>query len=131
MKTQELHHGASADNILGIVKDGGMKPAGGEIFFVKRESQLHTCFAHGADRSRGAAFVIKVKIHIPDHIALKPVPKPGNPDAWVLFGTNRCAARSNQEKRAHHRLPAAKGISRTHQMTPWGYYPGGGRSNLV
>jgi len=48
---------------------------------VKQE--LHTCFAHGADRSRGAALVIEVKIHIPAHITLKPVPKTGNPDAWV------------------------------------------------
>ncbi|MGA9390045.1 MAG: hypothetical protein WBV69_06320 [Candidatus Sulfotelmatobacter sp.] len=84
MKTQDLYHGTSADNILGILKDGVMKPAGGEIFFVRQESQIHTCFVHGADRSRGAAFVVKVKIHIPDHIGLKPVPKTGNPDAWVL-----------------------------------------------
>ena len=52
--------------------------------FVKQESQLHTCFVHGADLSRGAAFVIKARVHIPENLSLKPAPKPGNPDAWIL-----------------------------------------------
>src|SRR5208337_3817379 len=84
MRIQELYHGATAANILSILRDGVMKPVDGEIYFVKQEPQLHTCFVHGADLSRGAAFVLKARISIPDDAILKPAPRPGNPDAWIL-----------------------------------------------
>jgi hypothetical protein len=84
MKILELYHGTGADSILAIMKDGLMKPNRGVIYFVRQESQLHTCFAHGADSSRKAAFAIKLKVRIPDDFALTPVVRPGNPDTWIL-----------------------------------------------
>lgn len=53
MKIQELYHGATGDNVLAILKSGVLKPVNGEIFFVKQESQPHTCFVHGADTRIG------------------------------------------------------------------------------
>jgi hypothetical protein len=84
MKIQDLYHGAPANELLGILKDGAMKPSNGEICFVKQESQFHTCFVHGADRTRGAAFVIKARVYIPDDLTLKPDPRKGNIDTWIL-----------------------------------------------
>lgn len=92
MKTQELYHGTTGDNIVAILNNGVMKPVGGEIYFVKHESQLHSSFVHGADTSRRAAFVLNVRIHIPEDATLKPDPRPGNPDCWILRTSKPVAA---------------------------------------
>ena len=85
MHIQELYHGTTGDNILGILKEGVIRPSNREIYFVRHESQLHTAFAYGADLTRGAAFVIKVKAKIPDGVNLKPKSRPGAPqDTWLL-----------------------------------------------
>jgi Family of unknown function (DUF5675) len=84
MKVTELYHGAPGDSILGILRDGGMKPSNGEICFVKHESRLHNCFGWGADSRRGAAFVIQVRCYIPDDLTLNPDPRPTYPDTWAV-----------------------------------------------
>lgn len=84
MGTQELYHGTRGDSILGIIRERKIHPSGGQIFFCKQESQMPTLFPHGADTARNAAFVVKLKVHIPDHAKLKPRSTPGVPDTWVL-----------------------------------------------
>ena len=84
MRTLDLYHGADGDKILEIMKSRTMKPSNGELYFVKHESQLHTCFVHGADSTRGSAFVVKVRCDIPDSASLKPEVRPGNLDTWIL-----------------------------------------------
>jgi D-alanyl-D-alanine carboxypeptidase len=84
MPTQELYHGTKGDSVLRILRERLIRPKDGQIFFCKQESQLHTLFVHGADVSRDAAFVIKVKVHIADHDQLKPRVTPGVSDTWVL-----------------------------------------------
>jgi len=84
MAAQELYHGTKGDNVLRILRGGVIRPKDGQIFFCKQDSQLQTLFVHGADASRDAAFVIKVKVHIPGHDQLKPRVTPGVPDTWVL-----------------------------------------------
>jgi len=85
MQVHELYHGTIANNILSILKEGAIRPSNGEIYFIRQESQLHSAFAYGADVSRGAAFVIKVRAKIPDGLHLKPIDRPGAPpDSWKL-----------------------------------------------
>ncbi len=85
MSTQELYHGTKGDSILSILTEGLIRPSNREIYFVKQESQLHGAFAYGADLSRGAAFVIKVRAQIPDALVLKSKSRAGAPaDTWVL-----------------------------------------------
>jgi Family of unknown function (DUF5675) len=85
MQVHELYHGTTANNILGIMKEGAIRPSNGEIYFIRQESQLHNAFAYGADISRSAAFVIKVRAQVPDGLSLKPRARRGAPtDTWVL-----------------------------------------------
>jgi len=82
MKIQELYHGANGDKILGIVRTGSMVPQDDKIFFSKWQPE--TLFQHGGDISRKAAFVIRVRVSIPDSLDLRQVTTPGVPDTWIL-----------------------------------------------
>jgi hypothetical protein len=85
MQIQDLYHGTTASSVLSIMNERAIRPSNGEIYFIKQESQLHQAFAWGADTSRGAAFVIKVRAQVPDGLSLKPKSRPGAPaDTWVL-----------------------------------------------
>jgi len=85
VQVQELYHGAIGNNILSIIKESAIRPSNGEIYFIRQESQLHYAFAYGADLSRGAAYVIKVRAHVPDGLSLKPQARSGAPtDTWVF-----------------------------------------------
>jgi len=85
MPIQELYHGAEADEILSIIKEGLIRPHGGEIYFGKQESQYPALFQYGADTSRGARFVIKLRVEVPDACNLRPFARHGAPrDAWKL-----------------------------------------------
>jgi len=85
MATMELYHGTKADNILSILREGVVRPQNGEIYVGRFESQFHWLFQYGADTSRSAAFVIKIRAHLPENCSPKRVSRPGAPaDAWVL-----------------------------------------------
>jgi hypothetical protein len=88
MRSEDLYHGTNGDHILGIMRQSLMTPTNGEIFFVKHDSEVHTCFVHGADAVRSAAFVVKVRVEFPDNIPFKAEPRHGNRDAWVLKTTS-------------------------------------------
>lgn len=94
MRSEELYHGTKGDNILSILSSGVIRPRDGEIYFGKWESQFHTLFPYGGDLSRGAAFVIKVKVQIPDSLRLRPGgSRAGAPtDTWVLDTSQPIAA---------------------------------------
>jgi hypothetical protein len=82
---QELFHGAKGDKILAILREGVIHPNNGEIYFGRYESECHNLFQYGADTSRSAAFVIKVRVQLHEHGNLKPVSRAGAPrDAWVV-----------------------------------------------
>lgn len=82
---QELYHGTKGDGILAIMREGVIRPNNGEIYFGRHESQFHNLFQYGADVSRSAAFVIRVKVQLPEPRSLKPISRPGAPqDAWVV-----------------------------------------------
>jgi hypothetical protein len=88
MISLDLFHGTKGDNILSIQKEGLIRPANGEIYFGRRESQFHSLFQYGADTSRSAAFVIKARVQLPDLQTLKPLSRLGAPaDAWVVNTT--------------------------------------------
>jgi hypothetical protein len=92
MQVHELYHGTTAENILSIMKDGAIRPSNGEVYFIKQESQLHNAFSYGADISRSAAFVIKVRAKIPDGLSFKPKARSGAPsDTWALETQNPIA----------------------------------------
>jgi|SRR5262249_30959955 len=85
MAIQEFFHGTNANNILSILREGVIRPHQGAIYIGRFESQFHWLFQYGADTSRGAAFVIKVRAHLTGTCAPKRVSRPGAPvDAWVL-----------------------------------------------
>jgi hypothetical protein len=84
MRSEDLYHGANGEHILGILKQGMMTPVNGELFFVKHDSQLQTCFVHGADQARSAAFVVKLRVEFPEGTPFKAEPRHGNLDTWVL-----------------------------------------------
>jgi hypothetical protein len=85
MNTKELYHGTKADNILSIMKEGLIRPNNGKIYCARSESEYPTLFQYGADTSRGAAFVIKVRAELLDNSRFKAVSRPGAPrDAWAL-----------------------------------------------
>jgi len=81
---QDLYHGTLASAVLSIMREGVIRPSNGEIYFIRQESQLHNAFLYGADVSRHAAFVIKVRANIPDGLSLKRLDRQGAPlDTWV------------------------------------------------
>ena len=85
MASQEFYHGTKADNILNILREGVIRPHRGEVYVGKFESQFHWLFQYGADTTRNAAFVIKVRAYLPENCTPKRVTRPGAPvDAWVL-----------------------------------------------
>jgi hypothetical protein len=85
MAIHEFFHGTKADNILNILRDGVIRPQHGEIYVGKFESQSHWLFQYGADTSRSAAFVVKLRAHLPENCSPKRVSRAGAPaDAWVL-----------------------------------------------
>ena len=88
MRSEEVFHGTNGNHILEILKQGSMMPMNGEICFVKHESELHTCFVHGADQVRSAAFVVKVRIEFPENTHFRAEPRHGNRDTWVLKATS-------------------------------------------
>jgi hypothetical protein len=58
-------HGASGDKILRIIDSGVLQPDDRGRIFLGRYS-WESCFMHGGDRKRGAAFVVKIKIGAAD-----------------------------------------------------------------
>jgi uncharacterized protein DUF5675 len=83
--TQEFYHGAKADNILSILREGVIRPQHGKIYVGRFESQFHNLFRHGGDDSRKAAFVIKIRAHVPENCSPKRATGLGaGPDDWVL-----------------------------------------------
>ena len=85
MASQDLYHGTKAANVLAIIREGVIRPKDGVIYFGKHESQYHNLFQYGADVSRNAAFVIKVRVQLPENSRLEPLLRPGAPqDAWIL-----------------------------------------------
>jgi len=85
MQMLELYHGTTANNILSIMKQHAIYPSNREVYFIRQESQLHSAFAYGADVSRDAAYVIKVRVTLPHGLSLKPKARVGAPaDAWVV-----------------------------------------------
>lgn len=85
MATQELYHGAKGDNILGILREGSIRPQDGKIYFGRLESQFSSLFRHGGDIARGASFVIKVRAHLPQNCSPRRSTGPGaGPDDWLV-----------------------------------------------
>lgn len=81
----ELYRGAKGDSILAIMREGVIRPSNGEIYFGRHESQFHNLFQYGTDIPRSAAFVIRIKVQLPEPSSLKPVLRDGAPrDAWVV-----------------------------------------------
>ena len=65
MSSDILYHGTKGDNILGILRTGVITPGSdGKIWFARYK--WDSALMHGADALRGASFVIKVRVHIPD-----------------------------------------------------------------
>lgn len=58
------YHGTNGDNILSIISGHQMNPQRGRLFFAQNSPD--SCFMHGADSKRKAAFVIKVEITVPE-----------------------------------------------------------------
>lgn len=89
MAHHDLYHGTDGDSILAITKEKLIRPNNGEVYFGRQESQLFQLFQYGADRSRSAAFVIKVRVSILEAQRLDHVSRPGAPaDAWVVRTTS-------------------------------------------
>lgn len=85
MALLEFYHGTKADSILSILREGVIRPSDGVIYIGRFESQFHSLFQYGVDISRSAAFVIKLRAHLPENCVPKRLARPGAPpDAWVL-----------------------------------------------
>jgi hypothetical protein len=59
--SSEYFHGTKGDNILNIIETGQIFPGKDQKIFLGRYS-WESCMMHGADRSRHASFVIKIRI---------------------------------------------------------------------
>jgi hypothetical protein len=76
-QVHELYHGSPADGILSIINSNSMRPdTQHEVYFSER---FEDALQHGADTSRGASFVFKAEVTIPDGASVKRLSKPGNP----------------------------------------------------
>lgn len=64
MSERTLYHGTSGNAILGIIDSGSIKPHEGKVFFS--EWNWQAVLMHGADRDRGAAFAVRMKVDIPE-----------------------------------------------------------------
>ena len=85
VRQHDLYHGSTGDRILAIIQQGVMRPNNGVLFFGRFESQYHHLFRHGTDRDRGACYVIKVRVHLPDGAELKQLARSGAPvDSWTI-----------------------------------------------
>ncbi|AUT66448.1 hypothetical protein [Paraburkholderia terrae] len=80
-------HGASGDKILKIIESGVLQPDIDGKIFLGRHS-WESCFMHGGDRQRKAAFVIKVKMGVTDDATMIFSETPGVRDT-VQIQTNR------------------------------------------
>jgi hypothetical protein len=85
MRIHDLYHGSNGDKILAIIREGVMRPNNGVLFFGRFESQYPHLFRYGADSERGASYVIKVRVSLPEDAGLKQHVQAGAPtDSWVL-----------------------------------------------
>jgi len=85
MPQHELYHGSTGDRILAIIQQGVMLPNNGVLFFGRFESQYPSLFQYGADLTRGACYVVKVRVHLPDGTELKQHARAGAPiDSWTI-----------------------------------------------
>ena len=76
-----LFHGAEGDNILGIIRDGCMRPdLHCQVYFSER---FDDALQHGADRKRGASFAFRATVVIPAGASVSRTSRPGNPVAVV------------------------------------------------
>ncbi|HEY6466407.1 MAG TPA: hypothetical protein VIY69_10480 [Candidatus Acidoferrales bacterium] len=85
MRVHDLYHGSNGDKILAIIREGVMRPNNGVLFFGRFESQYPHLFQYGADSKRGASYVIKVRVSLPEGAELKSHVRGGAPsDSWLL-----------------------------------------------
>jgi hypothetical protein len=71
-----LFHGTPAGNILEILRIGKINPGNdGKVYFSRFNPEW--VFQYGADRSRGASFVLKLKVFIPDGLEKEYTTRPG------------------------------------------------------
>ena len=79
------YHGTNGDNILSIIGSGSMRPSDGKIFI----STNRATFQHGTDSTRGAAFVVKIKLtYNPTQVKNEQTSKFGNP-LTQIFHTDK------------------------------------------
>ena len=86
MSTDVLYHGTNGDNILSIIKSGEMRSgADGKVFFAR--FRWDSALMHGPDSKRGASFVVKVEIELPDGAVRSYESTKGVNDTLVIITT--------------------------------------------
>jgi len=97
------YHGTTATRILGIMDKGGLVPARGQVFIG---DSPESTFVHGVDRSRGAAFSIRVEVSVPEGAAVERISTPGVPLTTVIRSQEKVPA---QVTELHVRRPDGQG----------------------
>lgn len=75
-------HGADADEVVSIIESGVLRPKNNQLFFSRYSWE--SCLKYGADRRRGASFVIKVRISAPTEATTVFCETPGTRDTAVI-----------------------------------------------
>ena len=76
-QTYTLFHGSPLAGLLGILKDGSMRPQGGHILLFSE--RMEDTLQHGTDRQHKASFAFKAEVTIVEGASVKKVFKHGNP----------------------------------------------------
>jgi hypothetical protein len=83
METRVLYHGTTGDAILGMIDSGAILPSLGKIYFS--EWSWQSVLMHGADRARGAAFAVRLRVQLPDGAGRFAARTPGVEDTLVVM----------------------------------------------
>jgi hypothetical protein len=91
MSEYVLFHGTPGDNVLSILATGSLQPGRDQrVYFSPFE--WADVLSYGADASRGANFVIKVRVVLPDEVEKELTSRPGV--ANTLIATTSASLRA-------------------------------------